>query len=716
MRASGIDRRPKVLSLGNRYDGLQIAVKEDILWPCHAFNVSIPINKEKPLNVFEETVLKLTEVETGDSDIISRLTCLNRELVVFIQNRLKHYELLDDRYELTLKGIELLAQWNESTSQNIEYTVATMFVDLMSGQLIPYITTKSLRSKKIEKLFSIENTERKGEFESFVSFLINPTKEKSRKTARRINPSRDAYWKSTPDISEVISALREFRNRYKRFALLNASPGLYPYDIPANEAITINPTPELVYLHCVAIIQVGNPEILVTDGCGYGFSESFANYLSSQELQWLIDFKSKGLIDRLDATDSKASDPLPLKGYSKYNQVERPLRSARKHLKEVKNMEVLSSSSEDEYNRLVSLSIVELYEAIEWTLRHIVSENPAAQWEQIFTAQSFRENDDILRSFAKKIGFDVPDSLRSLLQVVPGKIKALNRGESEMQPLLAMAIAGAVSDHNHPFHTLATNDAGSLNFIRKLKEDRDPTSHGSSKQVDITIETLEIYHERALKLIRALIPEVGEDPHSDERIQTKDIDQERLKARIELESVLGFVFVHRLSSSLKDELVKMTILTMRSNLRTDQHQRFINIMCSIMQTALFEFVADRRGEVNLNEDYKGAALDKIVRAGFCKTHDAIPKQLSTVNGKRVGQAVQGRSTTLGAQLLGAFIVGEESELVRLQQSDPAFVEFIADLLRLRGHGNRQGTILSKDQMKVLKNTLFQKLKIIRGLS
>ena len=717
MRTGRLDRRPKIFSIGNRYDGLQVAAKEDILWPCHAFNISIPLPRERALNVFEETILKLTEFENGDTNKISAITCLNSELVSFVQNRLNHLSLIDDRYELTQEGMDLLTEWHENPDLKVEYAVATVFVDLLSGKLLPYITAKSLRSKKIERLYSVENSEKKGEYENFVRFLMSPTREKSKKSARQIRPSKDSYWNSTPDSNGIIRSLREFRNRYKRYALLNPGSELFPYDIPSNEAISVNPIPELVYLHCVALIQVGNPEILVTDGCGYGFSESFANYLSSQEWQWLIDFKSKGLIDTLSPDESRVgddADSFSLHTFSKYKQIERPLRSAHRHLEEVKKLDIQSSSGEEEYIRLISLCVVDLYEAIEWTLRHVVSENPAVQWEQLFAAQSFRENDDILRAFAAKIGFDIPDSLNSLLQVVPGKIKALNRGESEMQPLLAVSIAGAVSDHNHPLHHLAVQDAGCLKFIRNLKELRDPTSHGSSQDVDITLEVLENYRDRAVKLVKTLVPDLTIYSDKDSKHQKKNVDQERLKARIELESSIGFGFVQTISPSLREELIKLNILTGSSKLRTDQHQRCINIMSSVMQIVLFEFGTERRINVDHKKDFKQEALEKIVRAGFYRTLEEIPKLIRTVNRKRVRLAVLGKSTTLGAQLLEAFLVGTESELINLQQSDPTFVSFVAKLLRLRGHGNKLQINLSSDQIITMKNELLKKIKIIRG--
>jgi len=290
------DYRPKIISFFTTLDGLNIAAKEDVLWPCHAFNISIPQKKKSGLNVFEETVLKLTEIESGDTEKIAQLTCLEKELVAFIQNRFNQLGLLGDRYELSEQGRELLNEWRNKSEGNLEYTVATVFVDLLSGKLLPYVSTEQLSYKKISKIGD----------SGFIKFLIYPTKEKSSVSARQIRPAKDSYWKAVPDSNDIIIAIREFKKKYKRHALLNQGVDQYPPPVPMAEAMSLHDNPELVYLHCNVLIQIGNSDLLVTDGCGFGFSESFANYLTSQDWKWVIDLKGKGIIDKLS---SKKSQP-----------------------------------------------------------------------------------------------------------------------------------------------------------------------------------------------------------------------------------------------------------------------------------------------------------------------------------------------------------------------------------------------------------------------
>ena len=125
-----------------------------------------------------------------------------------------------------------------------------------------------------------------------------------------------------------------------------------------------------------------------------------------------------------------------------------------------------------------------------------------------------------------------------------------------------------------------------------------------------------------------------------------------------------------------------------------------------------EVAKDRRSSVKNRTNLRDEAIEKIVQSGFYPAPDAIPEQISTVNTKRLYRAVQGSSTTLGAHLLAVFLLGSESELIEFQKSDPTFVDFVANLIRLRGHGNKQQSDFSRDDMESLKNNVFKAIKII----
>ncbi|MBT7311910.1 hypothetical protein HN843_09105 [bacterium] len=698
MSAKPKDHRPKVISFRTALDGLNIAARQSVLWPCHAFNISIPQKKKSGLNVFEETVLKITEIKSGDTEKIALLTCLEKELVAFIQNRLNQLGLLNDRYELSEHGQELLSEWQNKSDGNLEYTVVTVFVDLLSGKLLPYVSTEQLNYKKISRIGD----------NGFIDFLINPTNEKSRISARQIRPAKDSFWKTVPDSNDIIRAIREFKKKYKRHALLNQGVDQYPPPVPMAEAISLHDNPELVYLHCNVLIQTGNSDLLVTDGCGFGFSESFANYLTSQDWKWVTDLKQKGVVDNFG--NAEGTDNQPTRKRFKYAEISRRIERSKLALESIKNLKVNSTYYESDYRQEIENGIKNLYAALEWSLRQVVAENPVSEWEQVFSASKFRDNEKLLAGFAKKVGFAVNDKNQSLLQVKPGAIQQIENGKVELQPLLALAIAGASSNPNHPVHRLAHNHSGFLAHALMLKKYRDPIEHGSTENLNVDENTLQKLIETTEPMVISLIPLVAEDLGEANRASNdRDINQERLKANIALEKVLGTAFVSSLSGDIKEQLNRSEL--MLAQFVTEKSIEIIKCYASVMQQTLFDAVKDRRLETKI-ETIRESAVEKIVQTGFFSALERIPEQISTVAPRNIRRAVQGSSTTLGAHLLAVFLLGSESELIELQKSDPTFIDFVANLIRLRGHGNKHQSDFSRDDVESLKNNVFKAIKII----
>ncbi|HEJ2449058.1 TPA: hypothetical protein SLZ46_000737 [Vibrio cholerae] len=697
MSAKPRDHRPKVISFRTALDGLNIAARQSVLWPCHAFNISIPQKKKSGLNVFEETVLKITEIESGDTEKIALLTCLEKELVAFIQNRLRQLCLLNDRNELREEGQKLLESWRNKDEASIEYVAGTVFLDLHSGKLLPYIHIGNLKQEKISSIDGL-----------FVTVELGSTGRSQSVRCRQILPGADARWKKVPDSNDIIRAIREFKKRYKRYALLSQGVDQYPPPVPMAEAISLHENPELVYLHCNVLIQTGNSELLVTDGVGFGFSENFANYITSKDFPWVINLKQQGVVDNFG--NAEGWDNQPARKSFKYAEISRCIVRSKSALGKIKNLEVNSTYYESNYRQEIENGIKNLYAALEWSLRQVVAENPVSEWEQIFSVSNYRDNEKLLAGFASKVGFVVNDKNQSLLQVKSGAIQQIDRGKVELQPLLALAIAGAYGNATHPIYRLAQNHSGFLTHALRLKKYRDPIEHGSTEKLNIDDKKLEELIESTVPTIISLVPGVAYDlGEVDKVVSDGDINQERLKACIELEKALGTAFVSILSGDIKEQLIRSEL--MLAQFSVEKTIEIIKCYASVMQHALFDAVKDRRLEVK-SDTIRESAVEKIVQSGFYSAPDAIPEQISTVNTKRLYRAVQGSSTTLGAHLLAVFLLGSESELIELQKSDAKFVDFVANLIRLRGHGNKQQSDFSRDDMESLKNNVFKAIKII----
>lgn len=691
------DQRPKVISFRTTLNGLDIAAKQDILWPCHAFNISIPQKKKSALNVFEQTVLKITEVESGDTENIAQLTCLEKELVSFIQNRLNQLGLLGDRYELSEYGRELLDEWRNNSDGNLEYIVATVFVDLISGKILPYVNTEQLSYKKILKITD----------SGYIEFLINPTNEK-KVGAKLIPLTKESHWKVVPSSNDIIRAIRQFQVKYKRYALLNQDVDQYPPPVPMAEAISLHDNPELVYLHCNALIQIGSSDLLVTDGCGFGFSEVFSNYLISRDWKWIIDLKSKGVIDKINPSHNLHKKNSSKK--YKYKEISKRIVSAKISLDKIEGFNINSTYYENDYQREIETGIKNLYASFEWALRQVISDYIVPEWENIFSSQNYKENEKLLYRFAEKLGFSVNDNGNSILQVKSGAIRQIERGKVELQPLLALSLAGAISNSGHPFHSLAINHPYSLDLLLRLKKYRDSIEHGSSSGLNVDKDTLEELINKIIPMIISLIPVVANDLRIEGMDSlSNDVNQERHKADLKIVEALGTAFTYSLPTDIRRELIRSEIMLEKYS--DDKAIEIIKNYCSIMQHTLHEVIKNRK-IIDFEEITISKAIDRIVESGFYKNFDAIPKQISTVNPKRLDRAVRGSSSTLGAHLLAVFLLGLDNELIQLKSSDPEIVNFLADLIRLRGHGNQQLYDFPINDINSLRANTFKAIKTI----
>ncbi len=705
MSAKPKDYRPKVISFRLTLDGLNIAARQDILWPCHAFSISIPQKKKGILNFFEETIIKLTEIECGDTDRLADITCLEKELVFFIQNRLNHLGFLNNRYELSENGKKLLENWRHNNEGSMEYVTGTVFVDLHSGKLLPYIHIGDLKYKKI---ISINK--------SSITVEFGSTGTSRNADCRMILPSADSFWKTVPDSSDIIRAIREFKKKYKRYALLNQGVDQYPPPIPMAEAIRIQNEPELVYLHCIALIQAGNhDDFLVTDGCGFGFSESFAKYLLSRNWSLVTNLKKKGIVQRRQSGDeiNGGAKNTPWK----YPEITRRFKGIRKRLDSLGDKPDTDAKEKDYIYKGQQVAS-DLYEALEWALRYTVSNYAVSEWERIFISYNYRDNKILLRKFAEKIGFSVSEKNQSILQVKPGAIRQIEYGKVELQPLLAIAIAGAAAKYtSHPFHALAYNHSGFLGFALRLKRLRDPVAHGDVTDFKVDVKELKNLSDQLARIMAILLPEIApelEGSNKNPANKNDEINQKRLKAIIELEKSMGTAFVSEMSQEIKELLIRAEIMLAQyaNDEAIAKPIEIVKCFSSAMQLSIYEIMKNRTLPLQNENHRKETVFDRMVRSGFYQCTDDIPRSLRTVNQRRLGRAACGCNVTLGTNLMAVFLMVTENELIRLQHADPDFIKLISKLIRLRGHGNQQQISLSRDKIESIRNKVFKAIRII----
>ena len=666
----------KIISFRSMTSGLEAAASRDILWPCYAFSVFIPHRKKSRLNIFEETILGLSSLGIRDTEELADTTCMEKELVSFIQNRLSLLGFLSSRKEITDTGMAVLAQKESDTERN--YVSAWAFMDLTNGKLLPFTMFGSLEYKTLLKNKGGERIE----------FKIKPTDEWSI-NAQVIRNNGDF---PPPENKELVKAIWKFRERYKLYAAFSGNTA-YPPSIPSESSITINKTPTPVYLHCKVILQKSNSDtIVVTDGFGFGYSGSFTAHVKKNEQKIVSDIMRKATMEQFNADDD-SQKPVEKK---RIHNIARLINEAKGNIEETKKLlghgDAAGKRAVNEYH----YALGKIYEALERTFAQIVFDNGDISLVSIYAGNSFRDNDEILRRYAVKIGLMVNKRNSSILRLKYGNIRLMSSDRIDMHSALALAITGAASSGHHPLNDLAMEYPDILTTLNDFTNLRNPILHGEYISRDME-KRLKHYLEKTEKIITLLLPDIAKQ--FDSRPKTgnsyfSDIErvyQDRLKACIELDKYFGAIAMCEMERDLKEGLIKLSILEKYKGNEPFPFKSGVNDLASALQIMYHETILSAnifQRKDNSPSEIKSIAFGKAVRAGFAKTIQDIPKIISGVDQDVLKIIMQGRSYSLQSNFIGVLYLCDDEALGKLKKECPDLLTFTAELAELRMHGNR----------------------------
>jgi hypothetical protein len=709
----------KVISFKKMTSGLEIAASRDILWPCNCFTVSIPRRAKDRLNVFEETVLALTSLSSGDTEELAKTSCLKEDLVSFIQNRLALNGFLDSRMEITESGKAVLKKMEKDEDK--DYVSARFFVDLIKGTILPFVHTGTMEYKLI-----VEHSE------NFICFKINPTDDKYKKVP--LIKCNDGYRSKQPNASDVIQAIRAFKARFRRYAAFTGNTGAYPPSVPTESAITIGGAPEPVFLHCEAFIQKSYPDtVVVTDGFDFGYSDVFANYLMESDRNDIKRIRQRlreNARIQLSVTENgriEKSEHTP-----KNHRIARLLNDADNILEENGKLKLTGTSIEKEAYKNLRKALIKIYDALERTFSHVVFDFPVSDWESIYERQSFEDNNEILVSFAKKLNLIVNERNRSILEVKKGSLRNLNDSNLKMQSTLALAITGAAQSVNHPFNQLALRYPAILGTICRFKTLRDGIQHGKTKMNKLS-NNVRDYLKITKNIIEILLPNISKQFNVNVESNKRNgsdiekiyqINQERLGAIIELDEYFGAALIHRLNPDLKDLLIQISMMAGQSDFNDDILQIGITNFASALQIMYHEVIvafntlgADDESAGNI----KSGAFGKAVRNGFVSNIRDIPPVINGVLPEKIKLVVKGNTYSIQANFIGLLYVCKDELLEKIHNGCPDLLLLTAEIAELRGHGNRDFSInnggggISRDKFLILKDGVFKAIKTLMGV-
>ncbi|MDR2117560.1 MAG: hypothetical protein LBP87_14380, partial [Planctomycetaceae bacterium] len=426
------DQRKKIVSISQELSGIEILSRADILFPCNMFDVALPVMPKPELNIFEETILRLVHLGSADSEQLAETTTLEKELIVFILNRLQNIGYLNKHNKFTDKGY---SYFKKNTEAN-ELKRIKMFVELNTGKILPIIYPQDVPASYQEGF----NRE-----ERMIKFSSGTTGKSRVIWAYFLDEDKNFGYKSI-SVKDVQQAVKMYEKKGQQYKILRRDNYSFTSVLENTGLISINETPELIYLHCTVAVQKTSGEFFISDGFGMGFSQIFREILQHERPDLIQKIKQQGEQHRIGQAE-KREEIMKVAGFSEavnqYPESANCIRQASRKWNDIINTEI-GSNAETKRNDALNEYLKLMYDLLEWTFRYVVNETHTSS----IPVYLFKDNGEkFLKQCASNIGINIPPNFHSLLNVSVGAINNCQNGEQAvMVPLLAIMIYDASID------------------------------------------------------------------------------------------------------------------------------------------------------------------------------------------------------------------------------------------------------------------------------
>lgn len=176
-----------------------------ILVPMCEYKVSVPYPKVNDLNLFQMTVLRLLITGSKDDAYIAGKLCLNEELIAFVIEELKRYQLIDNRRRVTEKGLELVRTGAESYEIKTGYVYYNYVTKTFMDAFIPD-----------DKHNEVETSRR---YEGRIKFDLGTVADREWKTGIILNVDTSATVEPTP--YDVIAICKKHNRRTRNIGFID---------------------------------------------------------------------------------------------------------------------------------------------------------------------------------------------------------------------------------------------------------------------------------------------------------------------------------------------------------------------------------------------------------------------------------------------------------------------------------------------------------------
>jgi len=657
------------------------------------------------LNVLEETVLRLLENAALDEEQLADLTCLDLSLIRLVCARLRDTGLITGRNDLAPAGKNYL---HEIEGANSDYEVRWLFRESQSGKILPVLYDGNLRYEELVEWRGDRAVISQSDRIRTVPLLAGGAAVKS----------------SAPTPAEVLRAVKRHSALSRQFAVLGGDVPI-SLKVISNAPMSIDPNPEYVYLCCSIFIPRNADDYRIADPFGFGLSDILYNAFETLRakdaaaqdlLQFLRDRATAVRSDESGEDDdgSAASSNLAVRNLfgesiHDYPGLFRTLKDVewnyRNSAKCPRGQDQLRHQRK--YLKEVALSLAE---SMEEAMAAVVASSRSASSEELIASsvQTPDGNRVLLETIAGRLGFQTGDDF-GFLRVLPGRIRALREGQKDLQALAAVCLVAADEADEHRMRNLGVDFADWLVFMARLKGARDSAGHGDVPAAGKT--ELDWLRTQTYRAIKALLPQLAPgslESHPELDLSTLgNVHDRRRKAKSDLEKIFGVQRLSELDSDVYESLLQIELSSadlIRSGEKELLNASRVIVDLAALSQMLVHGVLCAQGPGS--QPTPDVAEGRARAAALLAEGTVLPEVLARVNPRRLREAYQGGSPSLGANLMALLALAPLELLQELAEANPSLLEYCARLLDLRGHGNRP-VLLSLQEFVSLKNEAFE---------
>ena len=628
-----------------------------LAWPVSAYRVTLPRTPDSGdrLNPFERVVLKLlNEIGTMDARTLADVTRIPLDLINSILLRLQDKALIDEHNSIIEHERNRTASELETTPV---FVTALLFRELATGKVLPFLhwlnDANSLRKKE-------------GEVNAFALIRRN-----------------DDHKNTPPTQREVINALRAMKKQ-------SAAYGREEKKISVQQ-ITIARLPESYHLDCQIAIQKSDGEFRIADPFGNGFSrilESVFEQLLGQNdelAEWLRKWKqslSNQRTPKLEDQDQKRREPFENDDHRQ------------RYPKLVSNLRLPRNTQ--------FRSISQIHASLEWALFYACSTRP---FEDVIAKLKFTEQTEhptLLSNAATNIGL-VPSKF-GFRPVRESKLLDFKNEKAVLETVLAIAILQAEKDETHPLRRIADSHRDLVSRLLSIKKERDDKGHGTG---GADAPKAELPNEPLMReIVHSLLPEISFADTPTNRPNNDARADDLLDARANIQAEFGFKVFNRLGANLQDRLICAERFWLSSNDGDDALMLAVDLYAALQANFRLRLLGNLAPEITDSEFITTA--DKNARNSDLGD---LPVCLRTVPAVKIREALQGNDPTLGSCVVAFLLMSDDDTLGAIADSQPTFINDIADVIIKRGHGN-EPLRLSKADIAKLRKASYKTIKTL----